>query len=269
MTRIVWLTDPHLNFLEWAGIEAFLARVRAKRPDVVLLGGDFGEAPDCAWRLAAMDEAWQIPLYFVLGNHDYYRGSIAHVRQQVAELCRERPRLVHLNASDPIELAPGVGLIGHDGWADGRVGDYERSMVMMNDYRLIRELAGVNKRDRLPLLRQLAEEAADHIRRVLPQALDRFSTTFLVTHAPPFREACWHEGGHSDDEWAPHFVCQALGEAIVEVMSQRTDRKLIVLCGHTHSSGEYSPLPNVLVLTAGAQYGAPGIAGIFEAGATA
>src|SRR5438093_2989908 len=36
-------------------------------------------------------------------------------------------------------LAPGVGLIGHDGWADAREGDYERSTVMMNDYRLIEE----------------------------------------------------------------------------------------------------------------------------------
>jgi 3',5'-cyclic AMP phosphodiesterase CpdA len=266
MARIVWLTDLHLNFLEPAGAAAFLDRVAEKRPDALLLGGDFGEAPDCVQRLAEMDDVWRKPLYYVLGNHDYYHGSIADVRAAAAALSCQRPRLVHLNCAEPIALSPGVGLIGHDGWADGRVGDYERSLVMMNDYRLIRELAGVNKRDRWPLLMQLADEAADHIRRVLPMALDRFSTTLLLTHTPPFRQACWHEGANSDDEWAPHFVCQALGEAIVEVMSRPLERprKLLVLCGHSHSPGEYWPLANVQVLTGGARYGSPAIAGIFD-----
>lgn len=264
MARIVWLTDLHLNFLAPEEAEAFVDRVVALRPDAVLIGGDFGEATDLPQQLQTLDESLQAPLFFVLGNHDYYHGSIEQVRQDVAALCRQRPRLAHLNTLAPLELAPGVGLVGHDGWADGRVGDYERSLVMMNDYRLIQELAAVNKRDRLPLLRRLADEAADHIRQVLPQALDRWPTVFLLTHAPPFRQACWHEGGTSDDEWAPHFVCQAMGEAILEAAELRPQRRLIVLCGHTHSPGEFSPRENVLVLTGGARYGAPDIAGVFE-----
>lgn len=262
--RIAWITDPHLNFLSGVQTEAYFDRVAATRPSAILLGGDFGEAPDCALRLAAMADRWRVPIYFVLGNHDYYRGSIAGVRRAVSLLCSSRPNLVHLNESPPIALSQRVGLVGHDGWCDARVGDYARSMVMMNDYRLIAELASLSKLDRWPVLQRLGDEAADHARRVLPAALARFETVIFLTHAPPFREACWHEGGFSDDEWAPHFVCQALGAALLEVMAAHPHRKLIVLCGHTHSPGEYRAAPNLLVLTAGAKYGAPSIAGIFE-----
>ena len=49
------------------------------------------------------------------------------------------------------------------------------------------------------------------------------------------------------------------GEALVEAVSRRADRRVTVLCGHTHSPGEYRPLPNLRVLTGAAQYGKPSI----------
>ena len=72
----------------------------------------------------------------------------------------------------------------------------------------------------------------------------------LLTHVPPVREACWHEGQLSDDQWAPHFTCLAVGEAILDVMAGHPDKRLTVLCGHTHGQGETQPLPNVQILTA-------------------
>src|SRR5262249_54833064 len=149
--------------------------------------------------------------------------------------------------------------VGHDGWADARLGNYERSLVMMNDYRLIEEFAGMSKQDRWPLLIAEAEAAAFHVRRVLPQALERFPRVALVTHVPPFREACWHQGRISDDEWLPHFSSHTMGDAILTVMRNYPQKNLTVLCGHTHGRGEARPAPNVLVLTGGAEYGAPEI----------
>src|SRR6185437_10573320 len=46
MKRAVWLTDIHLNFLKAAEIEVFLRSVVAASPDILLIGGDVGEAPD-------------------------------------------------------------------------------------------------------------------------------------------------------------------------------------------------------------------------------
>ncbi len=140
-------------------------------------------------------------------------------------------------------------------WA---ITDYERSLVMMNDYRLIAEFARMSKEDRWPLLIAEAEAAAAHIRRVLPPALERFPHVVLVTHVPPFRDACWHQGAISDDEWLPHFTSKAMGDALLAIMRDHPTRRLTVLCGHTHGRGEARPAENMLVLTGGAEYGSPG-----------
>ena len=264
MTRVAWLSDIHLNFLADRDVDAFLDEVRSTEPDVILLGGDVGESRDVCEYLERFASAVPCPIYFVLGNHDFYFGSIADVRERVRQLCRRVPNLLYLSDSDSFELAPDVGLVGHDGWADGRLGDYERSYVMMNDYRLIAELAGVGKQARLPQLHALGDEAGAHVRRVLPAAMDRYPQVFLLTHVPPLREACWHEGQLSDDEWAPHFTCLAMGEAILEVARSHPQCQLTVLCGHTHGAGQAQPLENVLIYTAGAEYGRPAIARVFE-----
>jgi hypothetical protein len=134
----------------------------------------------------------------------------------------------------------------------------------MNDFKLISELAGLNKLDRWEVLKELGDEAAAHLRRVLPGALETYHDVVLLTHVPSFREACWHEGQISDDDWAPHFTCQASGRAILEIMRLHPDRRLTVLCGHTHGGGETQPRQNLQVITGGAQYGNPAIAKVFE-----
>jgi hypothetical protein len=80
--------------------------------------------------------------------------------------------------------------LGHDGWADGRPGDYAVSDVFLNDYLLIKELAGLDAEARLGRLHDLDDEAAAHFRAGLPAALSGFRRLIVLTHVPPFREAC-------------------------------------------------------------------------------
>jgi len=264
MKRVAWLTDLHLNFLDFEKVDAFLERVAATNSDAVIISGDITESTELISVLRRVERTLARPIYFVLGNHDYYFSSLAEVRRRVDALCQTSKFLKWLNTSGIVRLTSSVALLGHDGWADGRLGDYERSLVAMNDWRLIEELAGLAKEPRWEVLKRLADEAAEHIRRLLPTALDRFAEAVLVTHVPPFRGACWHEGHISNDEWLPHFSDKAVGDAIVEVMSQRHDRRLTVLCGHTHGKGTYQPLDNVTVLTGGAIYGEPEIQRVLE-----
>ena len=63
----------------------------------------------------------------------------------------------------------------------------------------------------------------------------RFQHIMVLTHVPPFREACWHEGRISDDNWLPHFTCKAVGDVLIEAMAANPDHRMTVLCGHTHS----------------------------------
>jgi Icc protein len=264
--RLAWLTDLHLNFLPYAQADEFLTRVETLEPDAVLITGDISEARDLRGVLQHIEERLERTVYFVLGNHDFYHGSIREVRELAARVSAGAAnRLSYLTAlSEPVTLTPTVALVGHDGWADARLGDYERSLVMMNDYRLIAELAAHGKRDRWPILQALGDEAAEHVRTVLPKALERFPHVLLATHVPPLREACWHEGRLSDDEWAPHFTCKAMGEAILAIMRDFPERRLTVFCGHTHSPGQCRPLPNVEILTGGAKYGLPAVQRVLE-----
>ena len=112
---------------------------------------------------------------------------------------------------------------------------------------------------RLQKLHALADEAAAHFRALLPDALQRFEKLIVVTHVPPFREACWYRGRPSDDAWLPHFSCKVVGDVLAEAMAAHPDRDMTVLCGHTHGAGEAQILPNLRVLTGGAIYGKPNI----------
>ncbi len=258
------MTDIHLNFVDATRLGEFIQRVVDAAPDIILIGGDIAEASDIVHYLSVLDEHFQRPTYFVLGNHDFYFGSITQVREDIRHLCLERENLVYLTDVRRVEVTPQVGLVGHDGWADARIGDYERSMVMMNDYRLIAEFHGLGKKDRWPVLKAMGDEAAAAVRRTLPAALDRYEVVYFLTHVPPLREACWYNGRISDDEWAPHFTCKAVGDALLEIMRDFPSRELIVLCGHTHGAGEARPLENMRILTGGAEYGFPAINQLFR-----
>jgi 3',5'-cyclic-AMP phosphodiesterase len=266
MKQLAWLTDIHLNFLRPPAFDAFLASLATTAADAFLIGGDIGEAPNVALKLNALSNRLRRPIYFVLGNHDFYRGSIAGVRATIRDLCSAKPDLHWLSDAGIVPLTKEACLIGHDGWGDGRLGDYHGSDVMLNDWGLIGEFGGFDEPpdQRLDKLHTLGDESAAHFRTVLPEAVRRFHHIIVLTHVPPFREACWHEGQISDANWLPHFTCKAVGDALVEVMAGAPEHRMTVLCGHTHSTGEAQVLPNLHVLTGAAIYGKPMIQRMME-----
>jgi predicted phosphodiesterase len=266
MKRFAWLTDIHLNFVRPSGVKAFFSLLAETKAAAFLIGGDIAEAPNLALYLNALDDCLQRPVYFVLGNHDFYRGSIAGVRATVRNLCSAVPNLHWLPDMGVVPLTDTTCLVGHDGWGDGRLGNYYRSDVMLNDWGMIGEFGGFDEypEDRLCKLHALGDEGADHFRAVLPEALRRFRHIVVLTHVPPFREACWHQGQISNDDWLPHFTCKAIGDVLFAAMTEAPDRQMTVLCGHTHGAGEAQVLANIRVLTGGSVYGHPVIQQVLE-----
>ena len=262
--RAAWLTDIHLNFLGTVQVNRFTNMVRSHNPDAVLISGDIGEARTVAWYLKTLEQKLQRPIYFVLGHHDCYMGSVEDVRAAASRLCRESGWLTWLNDAGIVELTPDTALVGHDSWADGRFGDYQQSRMMLNDFVLIHDLAGLSREERLRKLNALGDEAADYFRRIVPAAFETYQRLILVTHVPPFKEACWHNGAISDDEALPFFACKAVGDVLLEIMQVYPHRQLTVLCGHTHGRGQAQILDNLLVLTGGAEYGKPEVQQVFE-----
>lgn len=264
--KLAWLTDIHLNFLAPTEMEAFLKHVANCGADALAISGDIAEAPSLTQYLESLAESLRRPIYFVLGNHDYYFGSRETVRREVRALCQRDARLTWLTSGAVVPLSDAVGLVGHDGWADAQLGDYQRSYVMMNDYKLIAELAAYSPQGRWSVLKAWGQEAAAEAQGPLETALERFARVLFLTHVPPQREACWHQGQISNDEWLPHFTCYAMGRMLVETMLRHPGRELTVLCGHTHGQGHCQPLPNLQILTGGADYGEPAVQQVFEFG---
>ena len=134
--RLAWLTDIHLNFVDALRLGEFLESIR-QQADAVAISGDIAESPGVVHYLKTMEEVLQKPIYFVLGNHNFYRSSIAKTRLQVADCAKRSKYLHYLTALGVVELTPGTAIIGHDGWADGRLGDLKHSNVILSDHQLI------------------------------------------------------------------------------------------------------------------------------------
>jgi Icc protein len=257
--KLAWLTDPHLNCAREAAWHRLAGQLSQQSPDALLLTGDLDEAPGVVARLDWLADRANCPLYFVLGNHDFYRGSIAATRAAVTARTTARPDIKYLSAMSHVSLTATTALVGHDGWGDARSGAPLTSRVMLNDFILIDELAGLHQTALIARLNALGDEAARHIEAALGAALVGHMHVIVLMHVPPFVEAAWHEGKPSDDEWAPFFVCQAAGDALLRVAAANPSRRITVLCGHTHGGGEAWMAPNLHVRTGAAEYGAPAL----------
>ena len=263
MARLVWLTDLHLNFVRSDAVGRLADEIRAERPDALLVGGDTGEAHDVFDYLGRLADSTGVPVYYVLGNHDYYRGSIAGVRAASAGL--GRPELINMSQRGPVFVTPNTALVGHDGWGDGRLGNAESTPVVLNDVFLIEELqTAAASGSLLAELGRLGDEGAAHLRAALPPAHDAAGRVIILTHVPPFAGAAWHDGKTSDADWLPFFACQAVGEAILEIAADYPAKRILVLCGHTHGEGVFRAAANVEVWTGGAAYGRPKVRRVIE-----
>lgn len=251
--RLAWLTDVHLNFLDAPARARFAAEVAATETTGLLITGDIAEADSLEGALEELAMTAARPVWFVLGNHDFYGGSIADVRARAHELGTAR----WLPAAGVVRLTDEVALLGHDGWGDARLGNVAYTPVELADFHAIRELRGLRRKTRHALLRRLGDEAAASLREHVTDALVWARHLVVALHVPPFRESCWHDGRISDDDWLPYFTCDAAGVVLRQLMHDHPDARMTVYCGHTHGDGVAQLLPNLRVITGGATYGTP------------
>jgi predicted MPP superfamily phosphohydrolase len=254
-----WLTDIHLEFLTDQEVQLFFQKIVDAKTSGIFLTGDISITKNICHHLTLMSKILSVPIYFVLGNHDYYGGNISETRHMVETISNDSNNLCYLPTAGIVELTDSVCLIGHGSWADGRFGASQNSNVTLNDYFKIEDFIGKGKVERFALLNQLGDQAAIYLEKSLQRAIELYDNIYLLTHVPPFAEACWHNGEIADGDYLPHFACKAVGDILIKIMSSHPEKQLIVLCGHTHSDGIAQILPNLLVKTGKAQYGKPEI----------
>ena len=151
---------------------------------------------------------------------DYYFSSVAKVMKDITKLTKTHSGLFWLNTSGIQALNESTILLGQDGWADGRLGDYQNSRVTLNDSRLIAELFQqkiLGKNKLLQKMQSLADRDAKNLQLDLLKAIScKPKKTIILTHVPPFREACFYQGKISGDDWLPFFGSKATGDVLLE-----------------------------------------------------
>lgn len=263
-----WITDPHLNFVNIDGTEAFAKRVKDTGVEACLITGDIGESQNVCRILTAFSNVVEMPVHFVLGNHDYWHSSFQETFSKVVDLCNSSPWLNYLQGRSPIRVSDRSLIMGVDGWYDGLAGiGAMKCGMQLWDSTYIEDLRFPTRFQFSEKLRELGKESADQVEKLLSEANEysHINNWTLLTHVPPFHGASWYDGRISNVESAPLFVNAQLGERLMYLMEQKYPTKdLTVLCGHTHHKSVYTPLDNLIVRCGEAEYGLPKVGMIID-----
>lgn len=257
---LMWVTDIHLEFLRFNNkVKKLAKRLESQNPDGLIISGDISTANYIEHQLHDFTQAFTKPIYFVAGNHDFWNSSWKDVNSKLHSLNKKIKNLHWLQEDSPI-VFPGFDLVGVGGWYDAYHGNATTSNVALNDFYCVAELIqGAGIPDLLyKIYRDEAGRQADVLYRQLKETTQ--NTVIIVTHVPPYREATWHEGNISNSHWLPWMSSASTGQAIDRYANNNKDKKIIVLCGHTHSPGIYVR-DNVTVYTGKAKHGDPQVAG--------
>jgi len=257
--RIAWTSDCHFDRAAPAAVDHFLDTLRSAAPEAVIVTGDLSNASRVITDLESIADAAAATIYHVLGNHDYYGSSIGNLRDAVIALTTRRADIQWLPPAGPIRLTHETLLVGIDGWADGRHGDPLRTPLVLNDDRLIAEVAAHDGRAaKLLVKRILADADATRLGVLLERAATEQAKQILVaTHVPPFVEALAPGSRESHPDWHPLLVSGATGAVLRAFATEHPEINVRVLAGHSHRACRVSILPNLTVTVAGARYGQP------------
>jgi len=107
MLKILWLTDTHVDKMSAENDQELLDFILASKADGMWLTGDIGDPPHNIEFLKALFERFKKPVFFVLGNHDFYTYKIADLRFKMTQLVKSYPLANYLSET------PGLDNDGH------------------------------------------------------------------------------------------------------------------------------------------------------------
>ena len=191
------------------------------------------------------------PIVLRARQHDYYRSSIASVRGAMQRLPTE---MTWLPGCGPLQITA-----AHDDPRRRRLG---RRAVRRprrprcsspTGSRSTTSSAATATSDVAAARRERGAHAA-RVARAAPDS----EHLLVLTHVPPFPEACIYDDVQSEPAWLPWFTCIATGELLARVRARASRPEITVLCGHSHGIGIVSAAAEPEVRTGGWPTGVEG-----------
>lgn len=277
MKSISWATDIHLDFLKESvhepgggmtsmttllsekKVKAFCDEVASKNTEALVITGDISTGDNLEYHLNWLGKHLPIPVYFVLGNHDFYNSTILRVRANMRQFDGSPGKPSYLSNVGVVQLSEESALVGHDGWYDGGYSDWFKSKLVMTDYYLIGEMRFEVPTKVWNLMQELSFQGRLHARKHLTDAAERgFKEVYFATHVPPFREnSRAPDGSLSDPNWLPNMSCKMLGDELLDLSKKFPGTNFICLSGHTHTAYQKQYAENLWCFTGKAKYGNP------------
>jgi predicted phosphohydrolase len=273
MPKIAWATDIHLDTLEKTPekIVQFAESLIVDQPDAIVLTGDLSTYADLTYHLSIIERVVQRPVYFVLGNHDFWGGGVSDVRLEMKNLSNMSQFLRYLPNTPYVTLSPTTALVGHDCWYDAGYGSPMTSTMIMNDWIRVKDFAvelcvtygdtygsyKTNKPKVIEISKKLASEGTAHIINGIKAATKYHKVIMIATHFPPFQETHLYNGKVGDAAAQPWYTNKMLGDVLRQAASQLPKVRFEVFAGHTHGKCDMQISDNLFVHVGEAEYKQP------------
>lgn len=274
--KLAWATDIHLDCVENCEESIDKLRRASESAEAIVLSGDISVGHSLIGHLNILEDILQKPIYFVLGNHDYYFSNILDVRKRVADECRRLSFCRYLGALPFVKLGPTSVMIGSDGWYDAYNGDPSKSEFIMSDWVKIADFKPAIRNNMfgkqidagivMQISREICKASVTHIVRGINATVANVDNIIIVTHVPPFEEAYTNEK-YKDippRHITPWYTSRMMGEMLKTAAKTYPHVQFTVLSGHTHGQFEGDILSNLRVKVGKSQYGAPQISGYID-----
>ena len=197
--------------------------------DVVVLAGDIARPRESAEWALKFDK----PVLYVLGNHEFYGGSIEGTADELKRLCAGSN--VHVLDDDEVEI-DGVRFLGSTLWTDfGLLGDVAKGTAMVGARNLMRDFSRIRIDDATNVLFTPEDSTALYERHAewLDRRLDvrQQGPTVVITHHAPSRQSIH-----------PRYADSLLNACFVSDAEYlfRDGRAQLWIHGHTHDSFDYT-----------------------------
>lgn len=241
--KILWLTDTHVDKLAPESYQELLEFIIASKADGMWLTGDIGDPPHNIEFLKTLFEKFKKPVYFVLGNHDFYAYKIADMRYEVVQLVKTYPLANYLSETPGFDI-DGHIIFGMDCFANTGQ-DIIQQMTWDSDH--ILDLDAPNESHLKAQLNALAEKDAKRLlKKCQKQIHNRRQKVSILTHVPPSDALKGQFVVKPLQQKRSVFYSPILSEVLHQLASDFPSIQFNVYSGHIHQTQRYQIAENMM-----------------------